>query len=224
VGEKVDDQLALNVARGLARPGASAPGVGGAFEHAGFAKYFRRLAVPVRLDADGLYYCSFLFRREHPPLDPLNAVTILFRESQELARDQLDGTTDLRKRLNFGMDRTNELFTHLERMGRRLPLPLSYGETYLLVAKVAASAAHPDQVFLRVYGPQEPIDREEPTVWSASGPPTSSDLVLDWLEIHINSHTRQTIDEIRLGTTWSSVAAPWHSQAATPGEQETPAP
>jgi hypothetical protein len=90
-----------------------------------------------------------------------------------------------------------------------MPLPLSYGETYLLVAKVAASGAHPDQVFLRVYGPQEPVDLQEPANWSSSGPPIESDLVFDWLEIHINSFTRQTIDEIRLGTTGSSVTAAW---------------
>jgi hypothetical protein len=41
------------------------------------------------------------------------------------------------------------------------------------------------------------------------GPAFESDLVFDWLEVHINSKTRQTIDEVRLGTTWSSVAAPW---------------
>ena len=124
------------------------------------------------------------------------------RQTEELASDQRDATIDLRKRLNFGVDRTNELFTHLERVGRRMPLPLSYGETYLLVAKVAASGAYPDQVFLRVYGPQEPVDRQEPATWSAVGVPVQSDLVFDWLEIHINSHTRQAIDEIRLGTTW----------------------
>lgn len=209
VGERQGDRIALNVEQGLSRQSSPAAAVGGSFDHVGFAKYFRRLAEPVRLDADGLYYCSFLFRREGPPIDPLNAVTILFRESEELALDQRDATADLRKRLNFGVDRTNELFTHLERMGRRLPLPLCYGETYLLITKVVASKTHPDQVFLRVYGPQEPVEPQEPAVWSAIGPPTHSDLVFDWLEIHINSHTRQSIDEIRLGTTWSSVAAPW---------------
>ena len=90
-----------------------------------------------------------------------------------------------------------------------MPLPLSYGETYLLTAKVIASSSYPDQVFMRVFGPQEPVDREEPGNWSVVGPPIESDLVFDWLEIHINSHTRQTIDEIRVGTTWASVAAPW---------------
>ena len=70
-------------------------------------------------------------------------------------------------------------------------------------------AALPDQVFLRVYGPEEPVGREEPTGWSAAGPQIYSDLVFDWFEIHINSQTRQTIDEVRLGTTWASVTAPW---------------
>src|SRR5262245_62821692 len=149
-----------------------------------------------------------MFRREGPPLDPLNSVSIQFRQTEELERDQQGDAIDLRKRLNFGIDKTNELFTHLERIGHRMPLPLSYGETYLLTAKIVASTSYPDQVFLRVYGPQEPVDREEPANWSVVGPPIQSDLVFDWLEIHINSHTRQTIDEIRLGTTWASVAAP----------------
>jgi hypothetical protein len=209
-GDKRDDQFALNVNQGLVRDGAATRG--GSFEHRGFAKYFRQLETPLRLDGDGVYYLSYVFRREGPPRDPLNSVSIQFRETQELQRDQTDATTDLSKRLNFGVDRTNELFTHLERIGRRMPLPLSYGETYLLVAKVAASGAYPDQVFLRVYGPDEPVDAQEPANWSAVGPPIHSDLVFDWLEIHINSDTRQTIDEIRLGTTWASVAAPWTKQ------------
>jgi hypothetical protein len=214
VNDKRGDQIALNVNESLSRSCMPMVSIGGSFDHVGFAKYFRRLATPVRLDTDGVYYFSYLLRREGPPLDPLNDVSIQLRQTEELAQDQRDATTDLRKRLNFGVDRTNELFTHLERIGRRMPLPLSYGETYLLVAKVAASGAHPDQVFLRVYAPQEPVDHEEPTNWSAVGPPIQSDLIFDWLEIHINSHTRQTIDEIRLGSTWASVAAPWLDDAS----------
>ncbi len=215
VNEKQGDRIALDVDESLVRSGSAAASIGGAFDHVGFAKYFRRLQSPVRLDGDGVYYFSYLLRREGPPLDPLNDVSLQLRQTEELAADQRDATIDLRKRLNFGVDRTNELYMHLERVGRRMPLPLSYGETYLLVAKLAASGAHPDQVFLRVYGPQEPVDLQEPANWSASGPPIESDLVFDWLEIHINSHTRQTIDEIRLGTTWGSVTAAWAGSNAT---------
>jgi hypothetical protein len=214
INEKTDDQLALDPNASLVRPQLAESSSGGSFQHAGFAKYFRQLQTPVRLDADGVYYLSFLFRREGPPADPLNSVSVQFRQTDELARDQREDARDLRLRMNFGVDRTNDLFAHLERIGRRMPLPLSFGETYLLVAKVAASSMHPDQLFLRVYGPDEPIDRSEPAGWSALGPPIESNLVFDWLEIHINSHTRQAIDEIRIGTTWPSVTAGWASDPA----------
>jgi hypothetical protein len=195
--------LSINPKRSLYRKGSMAPSVGGAFEYTGFAKYWRRLSTPVRLDVDAVYYLSFLFRREGPPADPLNAVAVLFRTTDELKKE------DARLRLNVGIGGANELFTHLQRVGSRTPVPLSYGKSYLLVAKIAASAASPDQVFMRVYGAEDPIDRDEPGSWTVIGPPLQSDLVFDWLEVHINSRTRQALDEIRLGTTWASVAAPW---------------
>lgn len=201
--------LALNVRASLTRPGAAAPSRGGCFDYTGFTKYFRRMAVPVRLDADGVYYLSLLFRRQGPPADPLNCVAVLLRTSDELEAELGGGTPDPHQRLNVGVGRGNELFTHLHGVGSRTPLPLSYGTTYLLVAKIVASRSHPDQVFLRVYAPEEPVEAEEPGGWSVTGPPFQSDLVFDWLEVHVNSKTRQTMDEIRLGTTWASVTAPW---------------
>jgi hypothetical protein len=195
--------LALNVKESLVRAGAAEPSIGGCFDYTGFAKYHRRLATPVRLDSDGVYYLSFLFRRHGPPADPLNAVAVLLRTTEEIRKE------DSLKRLNVGVGGVNQLFTHLNRVGSRTPLPLSNGVTYLLVAKIVASRSNPDQVFMRVYAPEEPIDREEPGSWSVVGPPFQSDLVFDWLEAHINSKTRQILDELRLGTTWSSVTAPW---------------
>jgi hypothetical protein len=205
--------LALNVRESLARAGASMPSAGGSFDYTGFAKYFRRLAEPVRLDTNGVYFLSFLFRRLGPQADPLNSVSVQLRTDDELQSERRGGPVDLRTRLNVGVDRANDLFTHLQRVGSRTPLPLSYGATYLLVAKVVASGSNPDQVFVRVYGPDEPVGRTEPGSWSVVGPQVHSDLVFDWLEVHINSKTRQTIDEVRLGTTWSSVTAPWAGAA-----------
>jgi hypothetical protein len=199
------NRLALNVHEGLLRTGAAVPAVGGCFDYAGFTKYWRRLATPVRLDADGVYYLSYLFRRHGPPADPVNAVAVLLRMTDELP----PGKEDSHKRLNIGVRGPNELFTHLQRAGCRTPLPLTHGETYLLVAKIVAGSANPDQVFMRVYGPADAVEHEEPGSWSAVGPPFQSDLVFDWLQLHINSEKRQTIDEVRLGTTWAAVTAPW---------------
>jgi hypothetical protein len=207
-----DNRLALNIRQSLRRPRAATPSVGGSFEFPGFAKYFRRMATPIPLDADGIYYVSFLVRREGPQADALNSVSVQLRTTAEMETEWGRGEPDLRKRLNFGVDRANDVSTHLERVGARTPLPLSYGETYLVVAKIAASASHPDQTFVRVYGPEEPVGREEPGYWSVVGRPMDSDLVFDWFEVHINSKTRQTIDEVRLGTTWGAVTAQWSAK------------
>ncbi len=197
--------LALSPAESLVRPRASTPSRGGCVDYVGFAKYWRRLATPVRLDSDGVYYLSYLFRRSGPPEDEINAVGILLRTADDLPHKKEDS----RLRLNIGVGGPNQLFTHLQKVGSRTPLPLSYDKTYLLVAKIVASTSNPDQVLMRIYEPDEPIEREEPGSWTVSGPPFQSDLVFEWLEFHVNSRTRQMMDEIRLGTTWESVTSPW---------------
>jgi hypothetical protein len=204
------DRPVLNVHESLFRPGAAVPSVGGCFDYTGFTKFFRRLATPVRLDADGVYYLSFLFRRAGPSPDPTNAVAVLLWTTDDFQQQ----TEERSRRLNIGVGGVNQLFTHLQGVNSRTPLPLAYGETYLLVAKIVASVANADQVFMRVYAPGEPIEQAEPGSWTVVGPPFRSDLVFDWLQLHINSKKRQTLDELRLGTTWSSVTAPWISAPA----------
>src|SRR5262249_46592547 len=124
---------------------------------------------------------------------------------------------DPRRQLNVGVRGWNQLFTQLHDASTRTPLPLRYGQTYLLVAKVAASAENPDQVFLRVYGPDEPIEADEPAAWSASSPPFHSDLVFDWLQLHVNSPARQPREGVRVGTRGPPAPAP--GMAAPPPEK-----
>src|SRR5207249_11997003 len=111
------NRLALNVQESLVRPGAAVPSVGGSFDYTGFAKYWRRLATPVRLDTDGVYYLSFLFRREGPPTtdDPVHALAILFRTDEEIQR----GKENASQRLNISVGGANQLFTNLEKVGSR---------------------------------------------------------------------------------------------------------
>ena len=206
VSEGNANPFVLNPRESLVRANALEPSVGGSFDYRGFAKYQRRLATPIRLDTDAVYYLSFLFCRHAPSSDPVNTVAVLLRTTEEMER------SDSRKRLNIGVKGTNQLFMQLGSTGTRAPLPLNYGEPYLLVAKIAASASHGDQVFLRVYGPQETVDHVEPSSWSVVGRRFQSDQVFDWLEVHLNSKTRQAIDEIRIGTTWPSVTAPWRAK------------
>ena len=205
VGDAPAAPTPLNVREGLRRPGSAVPAVGGSFDYSGFTKAFRKLKTPVRLDADGVYYLSFLVRHHGPPADPVNAVAVLLWPDADARRQE----GDRQLRLNVGIGGSNQVFTLLQGVGSRTPLPLTYGETYLLVAKIVARRDQPDQVFIRVYAPLEPVERDESDGWSVTGPPFTSDLVFDWVQLHVNSARRQTIDEFRLGTTWASVTAPW---------------
>ena len=95
-------------------------------------------------------------------------------------------------------------------------MPLAKETTYLLVAKIAAGRAKPEQVFVRLYGPDEPVEAEETAAWSMHTPPFRSELAFEWLELSINGKSRQVIDEIRLGTTWESATAPWLAKTGPP--------
>ncbi len=198
--------LPLNAKKSLERSDAAVPPVGGSFDYTGFSSSFRKLAHPIALDADGVYYLSFLFRRMGPSADPINTVAVRFWTDDDYQHKNFQ---DFRKRLAIGVKGSNQLYTGLQRMAAQTSMPLSSGTTYLLVAKIAASRSKPDQVFLRVYGPEELIESDETGAWSLQSSLFRSEQVFVWMELHINSKTRQTIDEIRLGTTWASVASPW---------------
>ncbi len=199
------ERLSLNVKESLVREGAATPSVGGSFDYTGLARTYRKLAKPIPLDTDGVYYLSFLFRRQ-APADPTSSLALLFWTDDDY---QQQNFLDYRKRLYIGVKGSNQLDTHLERMTASASMPLNDGVTYLLVAKIAAGRSRPDQVFLRVYGPQDQIKPEETGRWSVKSAPFRSDLVFEWVELSVNGKRRQTIDEIRVGTTWASVMAPW---------------
>jgi ferric-dicitrate binding protein FerR (iron transport regulator) len=218
-------RLPLNVEESLTRPDSAVPSIGGRFDHAGFGVYYRQMTTPVRLDTDGAYYISCLFRRSGPPGHPFNMVALMLRPNEggaAPARGKFhdhherhhgqEPRPNLGKRLMIGAGGSNQIFARVECHCARASMPINTGQSYLLVAKVAASRLSADQVFVRVYAPREPVGTEEPVSWSMISPPFHSNLAFDWLGIHVNSKNRQMIDEIRVGTTWSSVTAPWHAR------------
>jgi hypothetical protein len=173
--------------------------VGGAIDYAGVSAIHRELASPVRLDEDGVYYFSFLFRRDGDDPAPPNTFSLTLRNPQQ---------TEPQKRLVVGVARSNHVvFTHFEGGGARAAFPLAYDRTYLIVGKIVAGHTRPDQVFLRVYRPEQPVDRREPASWSVASRPVRSDVTLNVLTISVDSQSRQMIDEIRIGATWGSVTS-----------------
>jgi ferric-dicitrate binding protein FerR (iron transport regulator) len=192
----------LNTHQGLIHPGEV--GAGGCFDYTGVATFSRRLATPFRLDQDGTYYFSFLFRRDRPKDQyEMNSLAVSLKAAPE-------GRFDpqwYNRRISFSVG--CDLCATQHGAQSRVALPLGYGKTYLLVAKIVAHATQKNEVYVRVYGSDEPVEREETMLWTVTGVPVRSDMTLSWVEIHVNGRRRQQIDELRLGTTWASVTAPW---------------
>jgi hypothetical protein len=178
------------------------------------------LASPLRLDVDATYYLSVLVcrqgtvrqHRKLPP--PPNYVGVHFRDDDEVRRETPHRQPDLNKRLTVSIGQANLLRAKLESSGPQQQLTLSYNEPYLLVAKIVASAASPDQVLVRVYGIEDTVDAAEPANWTLEGSEVNSNRTFEWLEIEINSPKRQTLDELRLGSSWSAVTGPYLVQPA----------
>jgi hypothetical protein len=196
------ERAILNVDESLDRPNAALSSVGGSFDASGFVSCFRRLGLSLRLDVDGVYYVSFLVRR--PQAHPMSVVGITLKPHEDPRQ-----RPDSMQRLVLGVNGSNEVYARLGKFGTRASLPLTGGATYLLIAKIVASRLSADQVYLRIYGPRETIETMEPASWTVVTPPFQSELAFDWLGVSINSKNRQVLDEIRVGTTWTSVTAPW---------------
>src|SRR5207253_2526296 len=103
---------------------------------------------------------------------PPNALAVMLRPNEEHEK-----RPDLSKRLTIGVGGSNQVYTHLGPACSRASLPLANGTTYLLVAKVVAAPSARGQIFVRVYGPREPIGSEEPASWTVVSPPFHSSLV-----------------------------------------------
>lgn len=194
---------AIDPRGGLTHPGRV--GAGGSFQQIGQTRYSRQLASPIRLNEDATYYLSFLFRRDRPPRHGLSTLLVSLKPNNNMPLNP----SAHHRRLALGIGSDHHLCVSLNGSFSRIPLPLGYGATYLLVAKIVGSRTKPCEIFVRVYSPDEAVEREETPLWTHVGRPTPADLVLEWVEIYTNGRSRQQLDELRIGTTWHAVIAPW---------------
>ena len=81
------------------------------------------------------------------------------------------------------------------------------GETVLCVLKLAVvdDSTSPS---LRVYRPGEVIDTSEPSAWTVTGQSGSTSYAPASLRITVGENASWSIDELKIGTTWDSVAQP----------------
>lgn len=163
-----------------------------------------RFGVEIDLDVNQEYYISYLFRRN----------------------DEVDGNSKewvAVKLHSMGVDSYSDFLTigtssdesiYLDGIGGNVstgPNELQFNTTYLFVVKIVANhrlePAQSDQVFLKIYGPDDTVDLNDSEIeWTlVTGHDEYNNTVADFLSINGGSSTGYAIDEIRIGTTWQDV-------------------
>jgi hypothetical protein len=78
----------------------------------------------------------------------------------------------------------------------------------LWVAKIVAARTAPDQMFLSVFAPDEPVPAAEPTDWMVKTDGFFSDSRYDVLFLNTVNPGTHWYADLRLGTSWAAVTRP----------------
>jgi hypothetical protein len=159
----------------------------------------RRLARPIRMDDDAVYYFSYLVRSERRSADDECC------DVQIVLRDHAvsDPQRKLAVTASWSKSKTSLCW---EGGGNCASIPVEPGKTYLVAGKIVAGRSAPDQAFIRLFTPRQPVPATEPSNWSLQSRPVLSDLKFDTVQISANTSTPVQVDELRLGTSWTAVA------------------
>ena len=192
---------------GLSRPHESlartevAPSQLGLLELRGEISFFRKLKQPVRMDINAIYYISFYMQKIKTDL---KNQSYQYGNFALLPSDQQEDPPKIR----IGMSINNYAILQAgPQIIERAP-PLQSGETYLFVTKIVASEKASDQVFMRAFAEAEPIPDQEPPVWTCVTTPFEDSNVFDVVRLHAGKNSAYLFDEVRIGSTWSSVVDP----------------
>ena len=156
----------------------------------------RPLAEPIDLGRDEVTYVSFLLRQEPAAQGEQSFFRLTFRSSQDF-RGHVVG---------FGLPPQRRPALYRNRDNFNSSVAFESGPVYFCVLKIAARRDGPDEVFLKIFRPDEPVSALEPASWTNQTSPFTSDVRLDLLVITGTGESPQSLDELRLGRTWSSIA------------------
>lgn len=178
-----------------------APSQLGLLELRGGISFFRKLKQPVRLDVNAIYYVSFYMQKVKT-----DQKTQAYQYGNFALMSSAQQTHPPKIRMGMSMNNYAILQADMQII-ERAP-PLQSGETYLFVAKIVASEKALDQVFMRAFAESESIPDQEPPVWTCVTTPFEASHEFDVARFHVGKNSTYLFDELRIGSTWSSVVDP----------------
>lgn len=162
----------------------------------------RRLASPINLSTDGIWYVRFLVRRGRvSPRDEHRAMVVLrtlgLTAEQELERSAL---------IQIALRKHDGVLLRVGDTLARASLPQLPDQEYAVVAKIVAGRSQPDQVLVSIMAAERLAESVEPSEWSLVSEDVHSDLRFEKLSLEFSSSGQIAIGDPCIGPTWESVA------------------
>jgi hypothetical protein len=174
----------------------------------------RRIARPLDLSKDGVHYVSLAWFEEalapeqrRPGFNPQRNLVIDLRGADETGPGRVGLRVDslLRPVIESG---AGQGFTSRVRVGEN--------QRMLMIGKILSRRDGEDEVFLRVFNPDDPPGPFEPDPWDVCTRGLRLDAVLDRAILLSMGAKPRRIEEIRIGTTWHDVVAGWDAGLEQP--------
>jgi FecR protein len=179
---------------------------------AGKSYRVRQMQQPIAMNGDGITYFSLMTREpKHAPPGsdggPAEGMRLIFRASADYWGECLmfGWNRQLLPRIQTGPGPT---FTS--------PAAIPDEETLLWVGKIIRRAEGEDEVSLRIYGEQDPLDYAEPATWHVSSRELQLSAALDLVVLTSIGASPRIVDELRIGPTWRSVVPFESASISTP--------
>lgn len=164
----------------------------------------RRLAQPIDLSQDGIWYVRFLIRRGPAAAGDEHLGMMVLRTYGLSVQEEIDRGTTI-KLAAQGDDGAAIMFADTS---TRAALPQVSGQTYAVVAKIVADRTNPDQVFMRIMAADRLAGSPEPNEWSVASESIDTDIVLDQVSLEFVSNGRIELGDLCVGPTWESISQP----------------
>ncbi len=161
----------------------------------------RRLATPIDLSRDGVWYLRFHIRRGPAAPNDEHRAMVVLRAHGASAEDEVDRGS----LVQIALRRDDKAMIRLADTLTRVSLPQAPGQAYVVIAKIVAGRAKPDQVLVRLAAADRLADLEEPSDWSFVSDSVQSDVVLDQVSLECVSRGRVEFGDVCIGPTWESV-------------------
>lgn len=161
---------------------------------------WRMLEKPLRLDTDAIYYMSFFIQQAAEP-----TASGYHYGNISLQSEKVDQRSGLRDKLLFGINSQNYPIILLKDQNHFITPPLTPETTYFYVVKIVASEHASDQIFLRIFYPNETIPDQEPLIWTRNSTPFDDSNKYPHIRMHAGKRGKYRFDELRIGTSWESV-------------------